>query len=358
MRSPSASPLPVGASCGAIAALLGSVVAGGLELGRAAAPVSLVDEATLGGALTVSRPRTARRGREPSGRPARRRRPRPRRGAERVGDRADAGRKRDRPRRLRRRRRAPRGRWSPALGCLECRHPRVSRRARRRCPRPLGRARADARAVRGAARGSPRRPGEARGRGARGRQPRAPRLRLGGSRERDRRSRAPLGGRGVLRGDCVRAPGARRGRLCPRVRSAPLPPPRALDPGMGCGGLRSRSADGSEGLPCTPLGRPDLGDRPVQPRDPRPSFPNASLERDPQRAGLAVVAGRLVLDTQVLVEDPCQYERSRSSCFAPSAGSRSQRKKVRSAASLRTRRSGSVSRSQREIASSPASVTA
>ncbi len=36
------------------AALLGSVAAGGLELGRAAAPVSLVDEVTLGGALTVS----------------------------------------------------------------------------------------------------------------------------------------------------------------------------------------------------------------------------------------------------------------------------------------------------------------
>lgn len=36
------------------AALLGSGVAGGLDLGRAAAAVCLVDEATLGGALTVS----------------------------------------------------------------------------------------------------------------------------------------------------------------------------------------------------------------------------------------------------------------------------------------------------------------
>lgn len=35
-------------------AQLGSAVAGGLELGGAAAPLSLVDEATLGGALTVS----------------------------------------------------------------------------------------------------------------------------------------------------------------------------------------------------------------------------------------------------------------------------------------------------------------
>ncbi len=35
-------------------ALLGAAVAGGLELGRAAAPACLVDEATLGGALTIS----------------------------------------------------------------------------------------------------------------------------------------------------------------------------------------------------------------------------------------------------------------------------------------------------------------
>lgn len=39
---------------GSDGALLGHAVAGGLELGRAAAPVCLVDEATLGGALTVS----------------------------------------------------------------------------------------------------------------------------------------------------------------------------------------------------------------------------------------------------------------------------------------------------------------
>ena len=43
---------------------------------------------------------------------------------------------------------------------------------------------------------------------------------------------------------------------------------------------------------------------------------------------------------------------------AASSGSSSQRKNVRSAASLRTRRSGSVSPSQRRISSSPASVSA
>ena len=47
------SPRPAGASSGRATELLGAVVAGGIELGRAAAPVSLVDEATLGAPLWV-----------------------------------------------------------------------------------------------------------------------------------------------------------------------------------------------------------------------------------------------------------------------------------------------------------------
>ncbi len=51
--SQAGSPTPAGASSGPGRSSLGAAVAGGIELGRAAAPVSLVDEATLGAPLWV-----------------------------------------------------------------------------------------------------------------------------------------------------------------------------------------------------------------------------------------------------------------------------------------------------------------
>ena len=146
-------------------ALLGPAVAGGIELGRAVAPLCLVDDATLGA------PARDRRSRPPRGGPGRGR-----------GARADARRDRHVAWRAGGCRTRPR-----AAAGVGRRHARLPGRSRRRSAREGGRARAVARAVRRAARSPSRCAGPARRCRSGPRRPHP--LRLGGSRAGRRASR-------------------------------------------------------------------------------------------------------------------------------------------------------------------------
>ena len=210
-------------------ALLGPAVAGGIELGRAVAPLCLVDDATLGGPLAIDG-----RVRHGEGRVE---------GGEREPTLDGTGTLRGVAAVA-----APDPERLPRVGR---RHARLPRGPRRRRAREGGRACALARAVRRAARDASGRAGPPRRRGARPRRPRA--LRLGRSRAGRRLpgGDARLGRRRLPRGDRARAADPRRHRLRARGRHPPLLPAGEERAGVGgraaCARARPRPAPDSWG---------------------------------------------------------------------------------------------------------------
>ena len=139
-------------------------------------------------------------------------------------------------------------------------------------------------------------------------------------------------GAACCRGHGVGAPGARRGRLRARDGLARVSPSRSL--GRELGGRRSRRGSLRVAL--------DLRLGPVEPLEVRPDRAQAALEGDAERLLLAAWAARACLDRLELRQPRRASAAARARAAArASSGSRSHRKNVRSAASLRTRRSGS-----------------
>ena len=173
--------------------LLGATVAGGIELGRAAAPVCLIDEATLGAPLWVDgRARHARETRVARGASSWRR-PRARPASDRGQAGAHARRQRHRARRVERARRARVGRGRCVLACVERGDARLLRRARVR-DRSSSRSSTRARGSSSARRWPP--PGRAvtpRRRSARDGRDDASRVGCGDERRRPSGAGAPLG---------------------------------------------------------------------------------------------------------------------------------------------------------------------
>ena len=315
--------------------LRGAAVAGAIELGRAVAPLCLLDEATLGAPLALravratrpARSRSRCRSREKGSRSARRRR-------HLYPSRLSTGRERSALRSPRsfRSRRTRRTRGSR----VERSDPRLPRRACRARARSRRRARAHEGAVRRSARGASGGAGEARdGRPCR------------------RRNRARRVGVGAL-GTAVPAPElAWAAGGCSEVVATAQQVHGALGFALESGLHRfhrrarstqswaARSVRRRASARRAPGRRPDLGDRPLEPLEPSGDRPDPALEDDADVLdfrSVPVGSSRIVSSSSRM---PRQYARSDSSWLTASSGSSSQRKNGRRVASLRTRRSGS-----------------